>query len=85
MAFIRASLTFVAGIVVGSVASWCLGLLRTATVPWERGMLAVPLLVVATGAYIVARRSARVLAVGLISGAVLETLFFLYLFNTWGF
>lgn len=81
----RTVATFVAATVGGLLVFWGLVLLWTVISPIEYGMLSVPLLVMLVGGYLLARRSARVLAAGLIFGAVLETLFFLYLFNTWGF
>ena len=75
-------LSVLAGVIVGGLGAWALGLVYLSLVDSGRGDLVVPFaLIVGIGFAISVRPNLRPLAAGLVLGAAVETAFFYLLFN----
>jgi hypothetical protein len=80
MAMAQKVLLFVVGVILGALASWGLALAYSA-LDIDHGFLALPFTLVAFGGFVLARRPAlRLVAIGLVVGAAVETAFFIWLF-----
>ena len=75
-------LSVIAGVIVGGLGAWVLGLVYLSLVESGRGDLAVPFaLTVVIGFALSARPNLRPFAAGLVVGAGVETYLFYLLFN----
>lgn len=79
----RASL-FTTGLILGIVMSWALGIAYLSVLDLEAGSLAIPLGLTAVASSLLMRQERlRWIGFGLLAGAVIETLFFVWLFAEW--